>query len=276
MEEKKYELIKFKDGEFSLDVNVSPKDASIWLTQSQIAELFGKSPSTVNEHIKNILKEELDESNVIRKFGKTELSSVKTKPKTFYNLDVILCVGYRVNSKRGILFRRWANQVLKQYLLNGYAINEERCITCQNQIISLRNDIDLLNEKINLLNNVAFINNEVLFKKGDIIEAFILIKKILFLAKKEIIIIDPYADMFLLHLLDDININVTIYTKKKYNIEYKKDNINIIYKEEIHDRFIIVDDLIFSIGTSINSIGKSEFIIKRIKGITKENIININ
>ena len=127
-EENKYELVKFIDGEFELEVNVSPKEDTIWLTQLQIASLFSKSKSTINEHIKNILKNELSEYEVVRKFGKTELSNVKTKPILFYNLDLILAVGYRVNSKRGIEFRKWANKILKEYLLKGYVINENRVV----------------------------------------------------------------------------------------------------------------------------------------------------
>ena len=119
-EEKHYDLIKFADGDFSLDVKVSPDEDTVWLTQEEIAILFSKAKSTINEHIKNIMKEELDEFAVSRKFGKTELSTIKTKPITYYNLDVILAVGYRVNSKRGILFRKWATSVLKEYLYKGF------------------------------------------------------------------------------------------------------------------------------------------------------------
>lgn len=187
---------------------------------------------------------------------------------------MIISIGYRVNSKRGIEFRRWSTSILKQYLLKGYSINEKRCNECQSQIISLRNEVELMNEKINLLNEVAFINDEILFKKGDIIEAFILIRKILFIAKKEIILIDPYADSFIFHLLNEIKTKVIIYTSNKNKLQTDNSNITIIYKDDLHDRFIIVDDLTFSIGTSLNSIGKSEFIIKEINSISIKDIIN--
>jgi len=130
-------LIKFEDDDFSLDVNVSPEEDTLWLTQNQIAILFEKAKSTINEHIKNILKYELDENVVVRKFGKTELSTITTKPINYYNLDMILAIGYRVNSKRGTQFRKWANSVLKQYLINGYAINTERIMTYQSNILQL-------------------------------------------------------------------------------------------------------------------------------------------
>ena len=117
MEETKYELVKFTDNELELEVSVSPKEETIWMTQEGIALLFGKSKSTINEHIKNILNYEFDRDEVVRKFGKTELSTIKTKPVYFYNLDLILAMGYRVNSKRGIMFRKWATKVHDRYII---------------------------------------------------------------------------------------------------------------------------------------------------------------
>ena len=99
-EEKKFNLIKFEDGEVVLDVKISPNEDTLWLTQEQIALLFGKAKSTINEHIRNILKNELDETQVMRKFGKTELSNITTKPIYYYNLDMILAIGYRVVSTK--------------------------------------------------------------------------------------------------------------------------------------------------------------------------------
>jgi hypothetical protein len=109
-----YEIVKFESGDISLDVNVSPNEDTVWLTQREIATLFDKSISTINEHINNILVDELDEREV-SKFGKTEFGN---RPITYYNLDMVLSVGYRVNSKRGTEFRKWANKVLRDYLIN--------------------------------------------------------------------------------------------------------------------------------------------------------------
>ena len=118
----KNEIILFENQEVKLEVNM--KDETVWLNQDQMSKLFGKAKSTINEHIKNIYKiEELEESETMTKFGNSEFSD---KPINYYNLDMIISVGYRVNSKRGILFRKWANKVLKDYLLKGYAINEKR------------------------------------------------------------------------------------------------------------------------------------------------------
>ena len=159
--ENKYDVVKFVDDEFELDVNVSRVEDTVWLNQDEIALLFDKAKSTINEHIKNILKEELDEDTVMRKFGKTELSSVNTKPINYYNLDLILAVGYRVNSKRGIEFRRWSNKVLKEYLIQGYSINNKKLeklnkvIDIQNKMLASALNIDSyeLNEVIRTYTN---------------------------------------------------------------------------------------------------------------------------
>ena len=118
----KNEIIIFEDQNVKLEVNM--KDETVWLNQSQIAELFGKSKSTINEHINNIYKEgELEKDETMTKFGNSEFAD---KPINYYNLDVIISVGYRVKSKNGIIFRKWANKILKNYLLKGYAVNKRR------------------------------------------------------------------------------------------------------------------------------------------------------
>ena len=122
-----YELIKFKDGEFELDVNVSPNEDTVWLTQQQIATLFEKSKSTISEHINNALLDgEIDKTD----FGISELS-VNKKKYTLYNLNVIISVGYRVHSNRGIMFRKWATKVLKEYMVNGFSVNVPYIEICE-------------------------------------------------------------------------------------------------------------------------------------------------
>ena len=120
----KNEIVLFTDGDINLEVELSPELETVWLTQKQMGKLFDVKHATVSEHIYNILASgELDETSV----GFSDKSSGGRKPK-IYNLDMILSVGYRVNSKRGIAFRRWANSVLKQYVIQGCAINEKRLI----------------------------------------------------------------------------------------------------------------------------------------------------
>ena len=118
----KNEIVLFENQNIKLEVNM--KDETVWLTQEQMSKLFGKAKSTINEHIKNIYKnKELLEDETMTKFGNSEFSD---KPTNYYNLDMIISVGYRVNSKQGIIFRKWATKVLKDYLMKGYAVNQKR------------------------------------------------------------------------------------------------------------------------------------------------------
>ena len=122
MDKKKNEIILFENQGVKLEVNV--KDETVWLTQEQMSKLFGKAKSTINEHIKNIYKEEeLTENETMTKFGNSEFSD---KPTNYYNLDMIISVGYRVKSQQGITFRKWATKILTDYMLKGYAINQKR------------------------------------------------------------------------------------------------------------------------------------------------------
>ena len=123
----KYEVIKFKDNEFEMDVNVSPNEETVWLTIEQIALLFERDRSVISKHIKKIYEEsELEKNRTCAKNAQVQIEGNRQIVRYFdyYNLDVIISVGYRVKAKRGISFRRWDNSVLKQYLLKGYVINE--------------------------------------------------------------------------------------------------------------------------------------------------------
>ena len=140
MSDKKNEIILFENQGVKLEVNV--KDETVWLTQEQMSILFDKAKSTINEHIKNIYKEgELLETDTLTKFGNSEFSD---KPTNYYNLDMIISVGYRVKSKNGIAFRKWATKVLKDYMLKGYAVNQRRLEYLEKTIklIDIANRID--------------------------------------------------------------------------------------------------------------------------------------
>ena len=140
MDEKKNEIILFENQGVKLEVNL--KDETVWLTQEQMSKLFGKAKSTINEHIKNVYKEgELIEKETMTKFGNSEFSD---KPTNYYNLDMIISIGYRVKSQNGILFRKWDTSVLKDYMLKGYAINQKRLDYLEKTIklIDIANRID--------------------------------------------------------------------------------------------------------------------------------------
>ena len=185
----KNKIVLFEEQGVKLEVNM--KDETVWLTQAQMAELFGKAKSTINEHIKKIyIDGELVEDNTMTKFGNSEFSD---KPTYYYNLDMIISVGYRVNSKRGIAFRKWANKVLKDYLLKGYAINEER--------------LNYLEKTVRLIDIASRIDDDI---TGDD-------------AKEIIRVINSYNTAF--DLLDD-------YDHKRLNKPRGTINNNIITYEE--------------------------------------------
>ena len=151
-----YQLIKFKDKDFELDVNVSPDEETVWLTKEQISLLFNRNRTVISRHINNIYKdgELLKESSCAKNAHEV---SGQTHYTDFYNLDVIISVGYRVKSQRGILFRRWATNVLKQYLLKGYAIDSNRVTISKDNFIKLETDVQKIKEELKDIKEKVFI-----------------------------------------------------------------------------------------------------------------------
>ena len=277
-EEKKYELIKFVDEEFSLDVNVSPSEDTVWLSQNDIALLFNTTKQNVSLHIKNIIaNNELSEQSTVKDFFTVQYEGNRkiSRKIRIYNLDMILSIGYRVKSTRGNLFRRWANQVLKQYLLNGYFFNENRIMAYQSNILQLEANYLNIEKRVKEIEDAIRIPSEKLLYEGEIVDAYVFIRKLFFLAKKEITIIDSYADKFLLSMLVDIKVNITIITSSAsyLNNTNLQDNIAIIRNDLIHDRFIIIDEIVYMVGTSFNEIGKKRFVIIKSNYLTKEKIL---
>ena len=272
-EEKKYELIKFEDGDFGLDVNVSPDEDTVWLSANEIALLFNRDPKTIRKHINNVFEE--NEVDINSNTQKMRIAGVDQRV-VFYSLNVIISVGYRVKSKRGVLFRQWANSILKQYLLKGSVINEERCLSCTSNIISLQNKVEMIESKIKNMEDDLYLENSKAFFEGEIVEPYTFIRHIFFLAKKELVITDYYADNYLISMLKDVKVKITIITSSnsylnKINIP---NNINIKHNNNIHGRYIFIDDkYVYALDNSFNNIGKKEFIIMKLDNITKEMIL---
>jgi len=272
-EEKKYELIKFEDGEFSLDVNVSPDEDTVWLSANEIALLFNRDPKTIRKHINNVFEE--NEVDINSNTQKMRIAGVDQRV-IFYSLNVIISIGYRVKSKRGVLFRQWANNILKQYLLKGTVINEERCLACTSNILALQNKVNTIESKIKNMEDDLYLENSKAFFEGEIVEPYTFIRHIFFLAKKELVITDYYADNYLISMLKDVKVKITIITSSnsylnKINIP---NNINIKHNNNIHGRYIFIDDkYVYALDNSFNNIGKKEFIIMKLDNITKEMIL---
>ena len=283
VDKNKYELIKFIDGEFSLDVKVNSKEETVWLNRSEIALLFDRDIKTIGKHINNVLKEECESvMGVVANFATTAKDG-KTYLIEYYSLEVILSVGYRVKSKRGILFRRWANSVLKQLLLNGQVINTDRCLAHSDNLIQMNNAIKSINKrlesvemKLDSLTSIDYFKDK-LFYNGELFEGYSFIKNLFKKAINRIIIIDSYLDYSVLEMMNDCNVDITIYiashtpiTNREISLFQTNHRLNVIRTNNYHDRFIIIDDELYSVGSSIKDIGK------KISHISKLDYISIN
>ncbi len=292
--EKNYEIIKFEDGDFTLDVNVSPNEDTVWLTQVQIAELFERARNTITEHINNIINEkELEPITVSRKIRHTAPDG-KTYDVIFYNLDMILSIGYRVKSRRGNLFRRWANSILKQYLMKGCVINETRCVAHSDNLIQMNNAINQINSSITdfndrltnvelRLNNINSIDifKDKVFYNGELFEGYSFIKDLFNKATNRIIIIDAYLDYSVLEMLLDIHISIIIYiypsspiTNRELYLFQQNHDLTIIKTNKYHDRFIVIDNELYNIGSSIKDIGKKISQISKLECIDIDELLN--
>lgn len=260
-----YEIIKFENGNVELEVNVSPEEETVWLTQEQIALLFGKSRSTITEHINNIFDEgELEEMTSVGNSDRTN-----HRPAKLYNLDVVLAVGYRINSKNGIAFRRWANSVLKEYLLRGYALNEGRTLITKDNYLNLVNRVDSLDVRIGSVENAVkhrFVE-DVIISDGEMFDALVLITKMIETAYSSIILMDPYIDATSLSFFKNKKEGVTlvVITSSRANIGRREissfsdrfGRIEIKIDDKCHDRYLVLDnELFYHLGCSINYIGK--------------------
>ena len=262
MQENISNSIVYNDGE--LELKVSVEQESVWLNRNQIAKLFDRDVKTIGKHINNIFIEgELIKFSVVANFA-TTASDGKIYDVEYYNLDVIISVGYRVKSQKGVRFRQWATSILKNYIQNGYAINHHK-ITEQ-RLFELENDMKIIKSKIKD-NSLEFIQN--IFYDGQIYDAYSFINDLLKLAKKELILIDNYIDDTVFTLFSKYpNIKIQIYTANitkqlKLDFEkYKKQYENIELKEfkNSHDRFLIIDKKeIYHLGASLKDLGKKWF-----------------
>ena len=276
----KYEIVKFVDNELELEVNVSPDEDNIWLSKNQISELFGRDRSVISKHIKKIFEDY--ECEVERNVQKMHIAN-SDKLVEFYSLDIIIGVGFKVNSKRAIIFRKWANKVLKEYLLKGYVINDERSLVTNENYIRLINKVESLDERVSYIETeykpVEFKKSQLFFD-GQLYDAYTLIQQIFESASSEIIIIDNYVDRSILDRLvvKKSNVQVKIYTLANTRLLINDINIfnsqygglNLKYTNNVHDRYIIIDQMkIYHLGHSIKDLGKKIFSIS----VSDSNII---
>ena len=268
------EVVLYQDGE--VELNVSLENETVWLNRHQLAELFDRDIKTIGKHINNIFKEgELEKDVVVAKFATTtQHGAIKDKTQTklveYYNLDVIISVGYRVKSQKGVAFRQWATKVLKEYIYNGFAINREK-IT-QQRLLNLEKDVAYIKSRIKD-NTLEY--RQGIFFDGQIFDAYIFVNDLIKSAKKSITLIDNYIDETTLTLFAKIpDIEVTIYThtiNKQMKLDYQKyqaqhKNITLKTFKNAHDRFLIIDGTeVYHIGASLKDLGKKWFAFSRME-----------
>ena len=261
------EIVMYQPDE-TIRLEVRVENETVWLTQQQMADLFLTTRNNITLHIGNIFKEgELVETSVRKDSLLTATDGKKYRTK-IYNLDVIISVGYRVKSKRGTQFRQWANQILKDYLLKGYSINKN----LQDVRIELGAQdkrISLLEEKVDFFVRSSLPPVEGIFFDGQIFDAYVQIVSLIKQAKRSIILIDNYIDETALTMLSkrDTNVSATIYTRQlsnqqqlditRHNQQYPPITVNICQRN--HDRFLIIDDVVYLFGASLKDAGKKLF-----------------
>ena len=269
----KNELILFETADKEIKLNVSVKDSTVWLNRNQLAELFERDVKTIGKHINNALKEELDNS-VVAKFAQTALDG-KIYQVEHYNLDMIISVGYRVNSKRGVQFRQWSTGVLKEYLLKGYAINQ-RVEQLENKANTHDRQLEELTNKVDFFVRTSLPPIEGVFFNGQIFDAYVFSAQLIKSAKSSLVLIDNFVDESVLLLLSKRLPGVTsiIYTKQitpqleldltKHNSQYPP--IDIRTYQHAHDRFLIIDNLeVYHIGASLKDLGKKLFAFSKME-----------
>ena len=262
MKEKNEIILYQPDETVKLEVRMS--EETVWLTQHQMADLFETSPQNITIHIRNLYNEgELDmnptckESLQVRMEGNRKIKRVQK----YYNLDVIISVGYRVKSLRGTQFRQWANRVLKEYLLKGYSANQ--------RIERLEHRMTEAEDKIDFFVRTALPPVEGIFYDGNMLEPFAFVNKLIRSAQERIVLIDNYVDeTVLLRLAErEENVQAKIYTQRtspSFNVALARHNdqyapIDLSIFTQSHDRFLIIDRDVYHIGASIKDLGKKWF-----------------
>ena len=275
------------DDTMTLDVKV--EDESVWLNRNQIAELFGRDVKTIGKHINNSLREELVGLPTVAKFAtvQKEGNRLVTRYVEYYNLDVIISVGYRVKSSRGIQFRVWANKILKDYLLRGYSINQ-RLMQLEDRIDRRLSEHDRhllqLDEKVDFFVRSSLQPKEGIFFNGQIFDAYALIADLIRQANKRIVVIDNYIDDSVLVQLSKRQPGVTVdiydgQISKQLRQDVEKHNeqypgVTLHKYDKAHDRFLIIDEDVYHIGASLKDLGKKLFAFSQMEVMTGSELLS--
>jgi hypothetical protein len=275
----KSEIILYQPNE-TVSLEVRMESETVWLNRNQIAMLFGRDVKTIGKHINNALREELQNMATVANFAtvQNEGGRVVKRSVEYYNLDMVLSVGYRVKSSQGVLFRQWANKVLKEYMLRGYSINQ-RFERLEQRVAQTENKIDFFVR-------TSLPPVEGLLHEGQIFEARVCVENLIKQAKREVIMIDGYVDAATFEILDvrQKGVSATIYTERigesllrineLHDSQYPDKTIRLEkYAENFHDRFLIIDDVVYHFGASFKDLGNRLFAFNKM-GLGKNLILS--
>ncbi len=282
------EIILYQpDSTIKLEVRL--ENETVWLNRQQIATLFDRDVKTIGKHIANALKEELEGIPTVANFATVQIEGNRTVTRNieYYNLDVIISVGYRVKSKRGIQFRAWANKVLKDYLLKGYSINQ-RLMHMESRIDHRLSEHDRqikeLSNRMDFFVRTSMPKQEGIIYDGQIFDAYTLMCDLIRSAKSRIIMVDNYIDDSVLRQLDkrEDGVPATIFTQSisrtmrqdldRHNAQYAPIEVKLFRRA--HDRFLIIDDTIYHVGASFKDLGKKLTAFSKMDIMTAEELIS--
>ena len=258
----------------TISLEVRLENDTVWLTQAQIANLFGVGQPAISKHLKNIFTSEELDINSVYSILEYTANDGKIYNTGFYNLDAILSIGYRVNSKNATLFRQWANKVLKEYLLRGHALNYKFELI-EEQLKEHRAILDKHEDKIDFFVRTSLPPSEGVFYNGQIFDAYKFATDLIKSAKKSLVLIDNYVDESVLLMLSkrEAGVSAKIYTShfgaalqldlQRHNTQYPP--IEMVHHTTAHDRFLIIDDAeVYHIGASLKDLGKKLFAFSKL------------
>jgi hypothetical protein len=277
------EILLYQSNELTERIEVRLENETVWLNRQQLALLFGRDIKTIGKHIINVFAEgELQKTSTVANFATVQIEGGRKVERQieFYNLDVIISVGYRVKSMQGTKFRIWATNVLKDYLLKGYALNQ-RMNRVENTVEKLAEKVDEISFQI----KTSELPTQGVFFDGQVFDAYELASKIIRSAKNSIVLIDNYIDeTTLTHLAKkNKNVKILLLTKnisKQLQLDVQKANAQYgnfeIKKFTLsHDRFIIIDNTeMYHLGASLKDLGKKWFAFTKMNKNYVQNIIN--
>lgn len=281
------EIVLYQPNE-TMKLEVRLENETVWLTQQQIADLFGIKRPAITKHLSNIFKSgELEEESTCSILEHMAADGSRTYSTKYYNLDVILSVGYRVNSVNATMFRRWANQVLKEYLLRGYSVNQ-RLMQMEDRIDRRLSEHErhllMLDEKVDFFVRTSLPPKEGILFQGQIFDAHVIISKLVESANMRIVLIDNYVDATVLTQLDKRKpgVKATIYTQeikpilrqdlRRHNQQYPEITIRVYHGA--HDRFLIIDETVYHIGASLKDLGKKLFAFSEMTAMTGTELLS--